>query len=435
MIHYFHALTRLSALAVLAALIAVSACGGSTAAEPVAPAEPVTLTYVTFGGLGPMEQTLIDQFEASHANLTIERRQYSQAPVRYLADTPPPDLMVIVPGEQLSSAMDQGLVTDITDIWQAADLDSKYPASFRALSEREGKQYLLPLGFAWNGIYYNKAIFEQYNLTPPHTWDEFITLCDTLLINGETPLAVSGRDLFMASLWIDYLALRLHGADFHQQLSLGEISYEDERVRAIFEAWASLARQGYFAADSRNLSRLAAAMSVVRNEKLDVSPAKAVMILGGPAMLNDLPELFRTELDYFPFPVIDPTVPQAEAVFVVGYMVPTNAPHRSEALSFLTYLSSEAARALVSKDVQANSFYVPAFAAGDPDQLPAPVQTGMALLQSADQVVTPFNLNIKQPVQFALNDALRRLLADQRTGAPFDLNAVLAALEAARQKQ
>jgi ABC-type glycerol-3-phosphate transport system substrate-binding protein len=415
----------------LLALIMASGCGPGRAAEPT-PAEPVELRYVTFNALGSVEQALVDQFVAANPYIEVEVQSYRQAPLQYLTAAGPPDLMLIVPGEQFITATDQGLLTDLTDLWQEAGLDRTYPAAFRALSEQDGKQFLFPIGYTWNGVYYNRGVFEQYGLQPPQSWDEFITLCDTLLINGETPLAMSGRDFFMASLWIDYLALRLYGVDFQRRLTRGEIPYSDDRVRTVFETWRSLIERGYFLEDAQNQTGLAAAMTVVRDERLDLARGRAVMILAGPATLSELPDAFRAELDFFAFPTIDPTLPTGEVVYTAGYMIPAAAPHRLEALRFLTFLSTQSARDLVNNDLRTTGLFVPAFAQHDGGDLPATVQQGMSQVQEADAVVSALALSVPQPVQLAFNEALRRLLANPRTGQSFDLEDVLTKLETAR---
>lgn len=419
-----------SILVVLLATVVLSACGPGRAAEPTP--EPVALRYVTFNALGSVEQALVDQFVAAHPHITVDVQSYRQAPLQYLAEPTPPDLMLIVPGEQFSTAIDQGLLTDVTDLWQETGLDHTYPAAFRALSEHNGKQFMLPVGYTWNGVYYNRGVFERYGLQPAQTWDEFITLCDTLLLNGETPLALSGRDFFMASLWIDYLALRLYGAEFQRQLTHGEISFYDDRVRSVFETWRSLIEGGYFLEDAQSQTGLAAATTLARNEQLDLSRGKAAMILAGPATLSELPEPFRAELDFFPFPTIDPTLPTGEVVYTAGFMIPAGAPHRLEALQFLAFLSSQPARDLVSNDLRTTALFVPAFAQHEAGDLPAAVGQGMAQVEEADAVVSALALGVRQPVQFAFSEALRRLLADPDAGRPFNLEEALAALENAR---
>ncbi|MDQ3248710.1 MAG: ABC transporter substrate-binding protein, partial [Chloroflexota bacterium] len=150
------------------ALLLLTACGFFGAeAEPTPSPEPITLNYVTFGVLAVAENALIKQFESEHPAIKLDSQQFRQSPFEYLTATAPPDIMTIAPSVWLDQAIEQSLVTDITDLWQQAGFADSYPANLRTLSERNGKQYFLPIGYNWNAIYYNKAVFEQYNLQPP----------------------------------------------------------------------------------------------------------------------------------------------------------------------------------------------------------------------------------------------------------------------------
>lgn len=411
----------------------MAACGRSAA--PPTPQPAVELRLISFDELGPVQKVLIEQFEGLHSPIMVKVEQYRQEPLNYLTDPKLPDLMAFAPSEQLKAAIDQGQLTDISELWQEAGLDEVYPANLRALSTHNGKQYIYPLGYTWNAIYYNKKVFAQYNLQPPTTWDELLTVCDTLLINGETPFALSGRDPFMAILWVDYLNLRLNGPAFHRQISNGGLPYTDAQFGAVFATWRSLVERGYFVPNASTLNTTATLTALARNQKLQISDAKAVMALTGPAFMADLPEVFRDELDFFPFPSIDPSIPSGEVVFAIGYLIPSAAAHRSEALLFLNYLASPAARSLLSQDATSASLFVPAFVAADEEQLAPTLQQGMGLVQGADEVLTPLALDLPSATQFALAGLLRQLLADPQSGKPFNLEAALEQLEAARQKE
>lgn len=414
----------------------LAACGFFGAEPTPTPLPPpVELNMVTFNVLGNVERALVEQFTATHPHIQIKLADFRAEPLSYLTNSTPPDILMLAPGEQLDAAISQNLVTDVTDVWQQANLAASYPAAFQRLSERDGKQFFLPLAYAWNAIYYNKQLFAQYNLQPPQTWEQLVELCEILLNNGETPFAVSGRDPFMAALWIDYLDLRLNGAEFHRQLSQGQVAYDSEaRVRAFFARWQLLVEQGYFLPEARNLDGLATLLTLVRNEKLTLSANKAVMALSSPLFLNEVPANLRSELDFFPFPVIDASVPVAEALFSIGYVIPTNAPHRLEALEFLAFLNSAEGRAILQKEVNSSAGYVPAFARADTPDLPALSKQGLSLVQSATDLAPPYAISIPQTMFPAIDNLLGQLLADPRRGQPFDLDGALVKLEAARAK-
>ena len=54
----------------------------------------------------------------------------------------------------------------------------------------DGKTYALPIELNIVPVYYNKALFEQFNLEVPETYDEFRHIVDTLAANGIAPIAL-----------------------------------------------------------------------------------------------------------------------------------------------------------------------------------------------------------------------------------------------------
>ncbi len=419
-------------VAFLVVSLMLAACGGG---EPTPTPEPVTLNHLTFDGVGRIEELLMEQFQATHPAITVETQTYQRAPHTYLGDTPPPDLMLIAPSQYLDAAINQGGLTDLTDLWQESGLTDSYPVNLARLSERNGKQYFMPLGYSWNGFFYNKELFEQLGLQPPQTWDEFIALAETLWINGVTPLSISGQDPFMGSLWIDYLALRLHGPDFHRELRDGRVPYDDPRVRTIFEYWRSLVESGYFLPNAATTSTLASLTAVTPESVIDTG-AKAAMILSGPAYMDELPATLRNQLGFFPFPVINPEQQPGEVVLSIGYMTPANAPHRSEALEFMQFLAADEVRSALDGGDLGNATYALIAESSDAEgeSQPDGANQGVELIRRTDALVPPYFLSIPDGVWPTLVDVMRRLLTPPSTGRAFELESILADMEAVRPK-
>ncbi len=417
----------------VAALGLLSGCGLGAAPTPT-PA-PITLRYVTFPGLAAAEEALIRQYRANHPHVIIAVEPYTQPPDFYLTTDPVPDLMLITPGQFLDTAMASGGLTDLSNLWQEAGAEAALLPSLAALSEREGKQFYLPVGYNWNGFYYNKAIFAQYDLQPPATWDEFTQLCETLWLNGVVPLSATGTDPLMGSLWLDYLNLRLNGAEVQRQLVDGEIPFSDPHIRAALALWADLSAQGYFSENAATMDSLGALAALVQEGNLlGATPA---MVLSGPAFLGGLAPEKRTQLGFFPFPRLDANVPPAEVVMAIGYMVPAAAPQRDEALRFAAYLVSAQGRSLLTQDVVASGLYAPAFLSADAagsDELPETVRQGIALVEQAQSVSPPLSMSLSPTLWPALMDMQRRILSEPASGRGFDLDALLARMEAARNR-
>ncbi|MGI6623258.1 MAG: ABC transporter substrate-binding protein [Acetivibrionales bacterium] len=59
----------------------------------------------------------------------------------------------------------------------------------------KGKVYGLDMGgVAYNGMFYNKTIFEENGYKEPGTWAEFEEICNGLLAKGIYPITVGGAD-------------------------------------------------------------------------------------------------------------------------------------------------------------------------------------------------------------------------------------------------
>lgn len=412
----------------LVAATILSACGVGAAPTPTP--TPITLRYVTFAGLDAAEQTLIERFRATHPHIDFAVEQYSQAPEDYLTTTPAPDLMLITPGHFLDNAMTSGALTDLTELWTQSGADQAAPLALQALSGRDGRQYYLPTGYNWNGIYYNKQIFEQFNLQPPQTWDEFLQLNETLWLNGVTPLAVSGADPFMGLLWFDYLNLRLNGPAVHKAFLAGDIPFDDPRIRLAFELWASLVEKGYFLQTSATQG-IDDALAMVAPAASTASP-QAAMVLTGPAFLSALTSQQRAALGFFPFPTLDFAQPPAEVVMAIGYMIPAQAPNRETALALVELLASEEGRDLLATDVAATGLYAPLTGRAEDQSLPAGVRQGIALVSGAETLTAPTYMSVSPALWPALMNMQRRLLTEPGSGKDFDLDGLLDTLEAAR---
>ena len=234
-------------------------CGSQD--ETALPAElsPAELTMVSFANSGSWanaEEEVLAQFQEIYPDIEIERQGYGQFPQGYLTSTSPPNLMSSGVNYFLSEAVYKQQVVDLSEVWTQSGLREEFPAGFQNLSEYEGKQYYVPVGYTWFAIYYNRELFARYELEPPRTWDEFIIICDTLLANGETPLAISGDNPWVGMHWFSYLNLRLNGAEFYQDLIRGQISYDDPGVVNVVETWSNLIQRDYFVENPTIMSNL-----------------------------------------------------------------------------------------------------------------------------------------------------------------------------------
>lgn len=105
-----------------------------------------------------------------------------------------------------------------------------FPGSSLASAEgrNDGKLYGVPFANQVLGIYYNKEIFEKYDLSEPKTWDEFLSVCETLKENGVTPLANAGKAGWMLEIMFGTFGPNFYGGNsFFEAVTSGETNFED----------------------------------------------------------------------------------------------------------------------------------------------------------------------------------------------------------------
>ncbi len=284
------------------------------------------------------DEELVQMFEEEYPNVNVvhsivAHEDFKQAIRAYLTASTPPDVMTWFAGNRARFFIDKGLIMDISDVWEQEGWNEDYAKGFRALSSVDDKQYFVPTSWYWWAVYYRPSIFEQYGLEPPQTWDEFLQVCETLKQNGVTPITIGTKYRWTAAAWFDYFNMRVNGPEFHINLMLGTESYTDPRVKTIFtDYWAPLIENEYFIEDAAAYSWQEGLQFMIDGD--------AAMYLMGDFIRDSFPDELEDDLDFFQFPIIDPSVPIGEDAPTDGYFIAANAQQPEEAKAFLAFLGS-----------------------------------------------------------------------------------------------
>jgi len=86
-----------------------------------------------------------------------------------------------------------GVIADLSELWKREGWDSVFPAALKRAVSYDEVPYFTPITFQWNPIWYRRDIFTELGLTPPNTWEELLSLCDSLQAAGYIPFTQSGR--------------------------------------------------------------------------------------------------------------------------------------------------------------------------------------------------------------------------------------------------
>lgn len=238
--------------------------------------------------------------------------------------------------------------------------------------------YAIPTEQYIRGIFYNRAIFEQFNLQPPTTWDEFLAVCETLKENGVEPLAIDGTIPFYNVYWFMDLATRTVGAEVLYDTGLNKpgTSFKDDPAwLEVAEKIASLREKGYLMKGYEGIAWPGAQMEFVQGNA-------GMMLMGNwlPAeMLPNTPDDFRW--GFFVFPTVEGGKGDSTTVMMKynGYIIPKLSKHPDEAVLF--------AKKLVSRSAQEQSVnkLTPAVIQGVP--FPETLKDSLTVLVNAKKTV------------------------------------------------
>lgn len=364
---------------------------------------------------------LIEAYRATGKEVTLNTvaiEQFRAQLPTYLSSANPPDVLTWYAGSVARDYASKGLLLDLSELWTGDGACAKYADSLKALStDATGKQIFVPTNYYWWSVFYRKSAFAEWGVTPPTTWDAFMTLCETLKGKGIDPLTCgTGSTAWMASGWFDYLNLRINGAAFHRELLEGKHSFESAEVKKVMETYATLVP--YFDPKGRSYSWQEAVTPLINK--------KAGMYLVGAFITQAFAEEDQDDIDFFSVPAIDPSVPSAEEAPADGYFAAAGSKNPAGARELLSYLAqAKPQEDYIAKAKVAN---LPTSPDVDRTKFSALVQKGMQLLDQTSDITQFFNRDSSDALQTTADAALTKFLDN-----PTDIDTILKDWQAAAE--
>ncbi|MGW2643134.1 ABC transporter substrate-binding protein [Streptomyces sp. NPDC001348] len=257
----------------------------------------------------------------------------------YLQGTPD-DVFTWFAGYRMQFFAAKKLASPIDDVW--AKIGDNFPDAMKQLSKGEdGKYYFVPLyTYPW-ALFYRKSVFKQHGYEVPTTWDQLVALCKKMKKDGLVPIAFGDKDAWPAMGTFDQINFRLNGYDFHKSLMAGKESWTDSKVKAVFDHWAELLpyhQDGFMGRTWQD-----AAQSLVSK--------KAGMYLLGSFVAQQFTNKADVEdLDFFPFPEINPAYGQDTVEAPTdGFMVSKSPKNHDGVVKLMEYLGTPEAEQIYLK--------------------------------------------------------------------------------------
>ncbi|MDC3415144.1 ABC transporter substrate-binding protein [Terrihalobacillus insolitus] len=250
-----------------------------------------------------------------------------------LATEEAPGLFKWWSGFRMEDLVEGGLLADLTSTWETFEEQGVNPDLASAF-EFDGKIYGIPMTSNYWVVFYNKHVYEEYDLEIPTTWDEFLQNSETLKQNGVAPLAQNTEKRWPGFIWFEEV-LSKSDPELYKKLMVGEASYTDPGVVEAMETWKDLYDRGYFSEP----------LNWETNMATEFANGNVAMFVKGDWYQNFLTGAGMTPEDYgmFILPTVNPDAQKSVIVEVAPLLVSENSKHKEDAL--------EAAKSIFEEDV------------------------------------------------------------------------------------
>lgn len=321
------------------AFILILAAAGGLFTTPMQASELVINSMHSDPAAKKAFQVILDGFAKAHPSVklklnTIDHESY-KVQIRTWLPSRPPDVATWFAGNRARFFIEKKMIEPIDDIWK--DIGSEFSVGARGLSSFGGQAYLVPLNYYHWGFYYRKDLFAAAGVkAAPSNWSEFLAAVDALQKKKLIPITIGTKQAWPAAAWFDFLNMRVNGHEWYLRLLDGKESYLDEKVFKAIGHWRTLIEKKAFPENAPALTWQEAAALLWQG--------KAGMYLMGNFIASEIPPELRDKVGFFPFPVIEDTVPPAEVAPTDVIFIPAKAKNKADARLFLRYAASAGAQ-------------------------------------------------------------------------------------------
>jgi raffinose/stachyose/melibiose transport system substrate-binding protein len=336
---------------VLLVLVGLSGCTRKSEGQTQAPQETVNLVMGSWRADDVAQMNnLLAEYKKLKPNVTIQFQptnppDYNATLRLQLDGGTGPDLMYArsyAPGRELFNS---GYFADCSDIPGVTQNFSA--ANLAPWQMPDGKLFAVPFAAVSHAVYYNKTVFQQEGLVIPQTWEDFLSLCETLAAKGYTPLANGVADEWdiLEVCYLGMLPNFVGGGTERAAYESGAQKLNDPNFVASFKAMADIARylpKGF--------------ESVTYNDSQALfNTQQAVLFMDGSwtaGVYADAP--FEWGLFAMPAPRGRPTLITFHPDMAITYNKATKYPR--ECQEFLAWLASPAGATVASKALPVGFF-------------------------------------------------------------------------------
>lgn len=244
----------------------------------------------------------------------------------------PDDAFTWFAGYRMRYYAGKDLVAPIDDVWDKIGKNFS-SALTKASTGDDGKKYFVPnYNYPW-GFFYRKSVWAAKGYTVPTKFDDLVTLAKKMQADGLVPIAFADKDGWPAMGTFDYINMRTNGYKFHMDLTAHKESWDQKKVKDVFDNWKQLLPY-----QSTN------ALGLTWQEGAQLLGAgKAGMYLLGSFVTQQFTDpAVLADIDFFPFPEIATEGMDAVEAPIDGLMLSKKGGTNQAARDFLAFMGTPA---------------------------------------------------------------------------------------------
>jgi len=150
----------------------------------------------------------------------------------------PPDAFQLHAGLEVEKYEPEKYLQPLDSLYASEGWDKVFPKDLISLLKYKDHFWGVPVNIhRANVLWYNKQIFQDNNLTPPATWDEFYKVADALKAKGIIPLVIGTKEGWEAGHTFETILAGTLGAEGYKGLWTGKVQWTDPKVTQALETF------------------------------------------------------------------------------------------------------------------------------------------------------------------------------------------------------
>ena len=280
-------------------------------------------------------QAVFDAFKAKSGDTvkvnTVPHNDFQNNINSYLNGSPD-DVFTWFAGYRMRFYAGKGLVAPVDDVWDKIGGNFS-DAITKASTGDDGKKYFVPnYNYPW-GFFYRKSLWAAKGYSVPDTFDQLKTLCAQMKKDGLTPIGFADKDGWPAMGTFDYLNMRTNGYQFHVDLCAHKESWDQQKVKDVFDNWKALLPYQDKAALGATWQEAATALGQKKS---------GMYLLGSFVTQQFTDKAVLADIDFFPFPSMAVEGKDSIEAPIDGLMLSKKGGSNQAAKDLLAYLGTPA---------------------------------------------------------------------------------------------